>query len=214
MAPKNNAINTSFILAIGNGTQTHISKDEGMPLVKAGLIDVDTERLDDKGNALVRLTEAGQKMFAQANATNSDGTATGSLYAILSGVQLPVAKRGFSKGAGAPTQYPFDQLQLNESFFVPVSEKHSNPVKTLGSTVSAQNHKYSEETGEVKQVERAKRGKKNRAVLDDQGNKIMETVTVKVRKPVRKFSIRPVKAGVAYGSWTPDKDGAVIARVL
>lgn len=217
MAPRRTAatqanINVTILREIQDGTRKYISKDEGMPLLQAGLIKVDTSQVDAVGNALVALTETGAKMVASANTTGG-GIAVASPYAIMSGVQLPVSKRGFAKGAGAPTLYPFEQLEIGQSFFVPVSDKHPNPVKTLGSTVSAQNHKFSEETGEVKQVERAKRGKKNKAVLDDNGQKIMEMVTVKLRKPLRKFTIRPVKAGVEYGSWTPDADGAVIARI-
>lgn len=217
MAPKRTAatqagVNVDLLKNIQNGTVKYISKDDGMPLLKAGLIQVDINQTDAVGNALVALTEAGVKMVG--NSTPTGAVAPVSPYAILSGVQLPVSKRGFAKGGGAPTQYPFDKLEVGQSFFVPVSEKHPNPVKTLGSTVSAQNFKYSEETGETEQKERAKRGKKNKAVLDENGNKIMETVTVKLRRPLRKFSIRPVKAGVAYGSWTPEADGAVIARTL
>jgi hypothetical protein len=110
--------------------------------------------------------------------------------------------------------YPFDSLEVGQSFFVPVSEKHPDPVKTLGSTVSSANMRYAEETGEHKTVNRAKRGEDRKALLDASGNKIMEQVSIPVYKHTRKFSIRGVEAGKSYGSWIAPATGALIARVV
>lgn len=206
-------VDMNLLNAINTGMVTHVSQT-AKPLLDAGLIQVDFNNKDSAGNPLAQLTEAGKAMV-NPNTTQTNGAAKlASPYAIISGAVPPVSKRGFAKGAGATKQYPFADLDVGKSFFVPVSEKHPDPVKTLGSTVSAQNHLYSEKTGETEQVQRAKRGPKNRAVLDGNGNKIMETVTRELRKPVRKFSIRPVVKGTQYGDWTPDADGALITRVL
>lgn len=204
-------VNVALLKAIASGSVTHISQEDGLPLLNANppLIEVNTNDIVD-GQAAVRLTQEGITMIGGQVASNPVASVSNG-YSIISNAALPAAKRG-GRG-GAPVQYPFDALEVNQSFFVPVSAKHPNPVKTLGSTVSSANMRYSVETGEMKTVERTKRGEKNKALVDAQGNKLKEMVTVAVRKQTRKFAIRPVKAGVTYGDWTADQDGALIARI-
>lgn len=207
-----NALNVALLHAIGNGSVLRVTQEEGIPLIQQNLIEVNESDIVD-GKAAVRLTQEGFNMINVESAVVSNGSAAvAANYAIISNAALPAAKRG-GRG-GAPVQYPFDALEPGQSFFVPVSSKHNNPVKTLGSTVSSANMRYSVETGEMKTVERTRRGDGNKAIVDGQGNKIREMVTVPVRKQTRKFSIRPVKAGVTYGGWTAESDGALIARVL
>lgn len=210
------SLNFMLLQGIASGNVMRVTQEEGLPLIQHNppLIEVNIEDVVD-GKAAVRLTQEGFNMINPndnlpvAVASNSH---VASNYAIISNAALPAAKRG-GRG-GAPVQYPFDALEVGQSFFVPVSSKHVNPTKTLGSTVSSANMRFSVETGEMKTVERTKRGDGNKAVIDAQGNKIREMVTIPVRKQTRKFSIRPVKAGVAYGGWTAEQDGALIARVL
>lgn len=216
------SVNVKLLAAIATGAVTRIGQADALPLLSPGsdpaLIVVDTSNIEDN-KALVALSDAGKALVAEmankAQAANTaPATATQSSFAIISGAQLPASKRR-GGGAGAPTKYPFDQLGLGDSFFVPNSAaKEGNAVKHISSSVSTMNIKYSEETGETKQVERTKRGPKNKAVLDASGAKVKETVTVKVRKPVRKFSVRPVEAGKTYGTYTAPADGALVARVL
>lgn len=208
-----NALNIALLHAIANGSVLRVTQEEGIPLIHQNLIEVNEGDILD-GKAAVRLTQEGFNMInVESSPVHSNGAAAvAANYAIISNAALPAAKRG-GRG-GAPVQYPFDALEPGQSFFVPVSSKHNNPVKTLGSTVSSVNMRYSVETGEMKSVERTKRGDGNKAVVDAQGNKVREMVTVPVRKQTRKFSIRPVKAGVTYGGWTAESNGALIARVL
>lgn len=202
-------VNVQLLQGIASGAVQRVSQKDGKPLVEAGLIEVNTQDVIE-GLALVRLTDAGLTMVAPKTIAPASN---GSKYEVISGAALPPSKRGNKGGGGAPVQYPFDSMEIGQSFFVPVSEKHPDPVKTLGSTVSSANMRYAEDTGEKKTVTRAKRGPKNRAVLNPDGSKQMETVEVPVYKHTRRFSIRPVKAGVVYGNWTAPADGALIARV-
>lgn len=199
-------------IAAHSGT-FYISQSDGLPLLNNDppLIEVNTNDVVD-GNAACRLTEAGQKLVTAPKAAKVDaGDAKASPYAIITTAVLPPSKRG-GKGGGAPTQYPFDDLAVGQTFFVPVSEKHPDPVKTLGSTVSSANLRYAVETGEKRTVNRAKRGEGNKAVMVD-GKKVMETKEVPVYKYERKFSIRAVVKGQTYGTWVADADGALIGRV-
>lgn len=208
MAPRKN-IDVELLKKIAAGIVAYISKEDGMPLLKQELISVDTTDLNEKGDARVALTEKGNAMVSGNGAAVT--AATG--YGVIKGAVLPPSKRGNAKGGGAPTQYPFDQLEVGDTFFVPKSDKHPNPEKTLGSTVSSANMRYAEKTGEIKTVTRNKRGAKNKLIKDEQGNPISETVQLPVYRFTRRFSLRPVEAGKTYGNWVAPADGVLIARV-
>jgi hypothetical protein len=106
-------------------------------------------------------------------------------------------------------------MEVGSSFFSADSEhKKGDALKALGSTVSSQNRKYAEETGEHKSVTRAVRDEHNKAKLDANGKKITETVTLPVLKYNRKFTIRAVVGGQKYGDWTAPANGALIARTV
>lgn len=197
------------------GSHVYVSQEQGLPLLQhvPAYIEVNTTVLDpnDHSKAAARATHAGIELMNGEQVSN--GRDTASPYAIMTNVELPASKRGTGIGVGAPKQYPFDQLEVGHSFFVPVSAKHPDPLKTMGSTVSAANMRYAEDTGELKTVQRAKRDEKNRALKDENGEKIMETVQRPVFKFTRRFAIRGVEKGKKYGEWTAPDHGALIARV-
>lgn len=212
-------INMALLSSIAAGTVRFVSKEEGEPMLTHDpvLIEVNMGSIDPSDPAKVecRATDAGLAMVAlQSNPSEKVETMTSaaSNFGIITNAVPPPSKRGFG-GGGAPAKYPFDALDVNQSFFVPISSEHPDPVKTLGSTVSSANLRYSEETGQTKTVTRTVRGEKNKAVVDGAGNKVKETVTVPVLRNTRKFSIRKVEKGVAYGGWTAPADGALITRV-
>jgi hypothetical protein len=219
-------INLQLLAQIVDATQkggfVYVTVEEGKPLVDHDpqLIEVNPTILDpmDANKAAARATVAGAEYVANAGdsvspvAANDASATLVSAFSIITDAALPASRRG-AGGGGAPIKYPFDKLEIGQSFFVPVSAEHPNPVKTLGSTVSSANMRYAEETGATREVTRAKRGDGNKALLDAAGNKVTETVKVPVYKYTRKFSIRAVKAGVKYGAWVAPSDGALIARV-
>lgn len=210
MAPRKN-VDVELLKKIAAGIVVYISKEDGMPLLKQEMISVDTTDLNEKGDARVALTEKGKGMISGNGVSAATTAATA--YGVIKGAVLPPSKRGNAKGGGAPTQYPFDQLEIGDTFFVPKSDKHPNPEKTLGSTVSSANMRYAEKTGEIKTVTRNKRGAKNKLIKDADGNPIQETVQLPVYRFTRRFSLRPVEAGKTYGNWVAPADGVLIARV-
>lgn len=200
-----------------NGQPSYVTAADGQPLAKAGFIEVNIEVKDpnDASKVLARSTQKGRDAVSEN--TNTGHQASTSHAMIVTGAVLPAAKkRGNSSGSGAPTKYPFADLEVGGMFFSPNSDHaKGDAVKALGSTVSAQNDKYSEETGEYRTVTRAVRDKQTKkAKLDAQGNKEMETVQLPVKRYNRKFTIRPVEGGKAYGSWTAPEDGALVARTV
>lgn len=197
-----------------SGTPSYISAADGKPLVDAGLIEVNTAITNpaDASEVACRSTDAGK-----AKASAGDAPKANSHAIIVTGAVLPAAKRrGNQSGSGAPTKYPFADLEVGGMFFSPNSDHaKGDAVKALGSTVSAQNDKYAEPTGETKTVTRAVRDKQTKkAVLNDDGSKQTETVELPVKKYNRKFTIRPVVGGQTYGSWVAPADGALVARTV
>jgi len=212
---------SKVIAATDAGQLMYLSQSEGGAFVAHNppLIEVNTGILDPNDNtkAAVRATQAAKDYIAAQSAAGTDQKQSEpSKYEIITGAVLPEAKkRGNVAGAGAPTKYPFADMPVGGSFFSADSEhKNGNALKALGSTVSSQNRKYAEETGEHKTVTRAVRDEHNKAKLDANGKKITETVQLPVLKYNRKFTIRAVEGGKTYGNWTAPANGALIARTV
>lgn len=209
-----------IVIATSAGQLIYLTKAEATPLIEAKLIEVNTDILDpnDSTKAATRALPAAQEYVnsqSGGQAQQETVEASGSKYEIITNAQLPAArKRGNVAGAGAPTKYPFADMPVGASFFSADSEhKNGNALKALGSTVSSQNRKYAEETGEFKTVTRAVRDENNKAKMEN-GKKVTETVQLPVLKYNRKFTIRPVVGGQKYGEWTAPANGALIARTV
>jgi hypothetical protein len=196
----------------------YLSMAEGKPLVEAGLIQKNDEMLDPNDNTKVacRLTDAGkaalpkQKESAVNTQTATATPAATGGFAIITNAVAPPIKRGFTKSDRAP-KYPFADMAVGASFFVPNTDEVPDAVKSMGSTVSNANKKYSKPTGQMETVVRTVReGRK--AKLDANGAKMKETVQVPVLAYERKFSARPVKGGEKYGEWVAPADGALVFR--
>jgi hypothetical protein len=215
-ADNNNIVNLQLLSEIALGKVRYVAKTpdaEVLLLHNPPLIEINIHEPDpsDKSKVACRVTTAGAALLTANQNPVIEKVENKMSYEIIDDAELPPIKRG-GGGGGAPTKYPFDQLEVGKSFFVPATAKLPNPLKTLGSTISSANHRYAKVTGE-KVVERSKRGARNKLVLDANGNKIMETKNVPTYEFTRKFTIRGVKAGVKYGNWVAPADGALIARV-
>lgn len=202
--------------ATAAGQVVYVSPDDGMPLVKntPPLIEVDVGNKDpkDANKVAAKITDAGVKMLAESNQAQAGKTASN--VAIASGFVRPKAKRTGGGGSGAPTKYPFDGLQIDQHFFIADAEVASGDAyKTLGSAVGSANQRYSEGTGVMKTVTRAKRGPDHKTIKGADGKNEMETVQVEERKALRKFVVSDVEAGKEYGSYKAPANGAVVLRV-
>ena len=218
-AKKASTVDVNFLASFHAAPEgiKYVTQDEAMPFVShvPALIEVNPALADpDNPNArAARLSEAGKARVAEhavAAKPVSNGAAP-MAFGIITGAILPVSKRG-NRGGGAPTKYPFDGMEPGQSFFVPSSPTY-DPVKKLQSTVSSANARYAEDTGQVVERVRTKRGPGNKKVTNPDGTSVKETVSVAVMKHTRKYTIRAVKGGVAYGEWTAPADGALIGRV-
>jgi hypothetical protein len=131
-----------------------VSEAEGMPLMQAGYIEVNTAITNESGAAAAILTGAGAEFAGinapsaatSAGAPNQEGstvtdtaatTAPAAGYALVS-APLPPSSR---PGAGRTSNYPFATMQVGQAFFIP-SDGKENFAKSRASNISQANKKY------------------------------------------------------------------------
>ena len=61
-----------------------------------------------------------------------------SAFVIEDGIAIPKSTHGGNR----ESSYPFAQLNVGQSFFIPASEKHPEPAKSLASTISGATKRY------------------------------------------------------------------------
>lgn len=206
----------SIANATAANTHLYVTANEGKPLLDAGFITVDFNNKDAEGKVAATVTPEGAKALTNGNGA-ANHTPPMSQFAVnKGGIELPKIERGFKKGqsgGGREEKYPFGTMEVGDFFFIANSAvSKGDALKTLGSAAGSANQRYSEGTGEHETVKRAKRGPDHKAVKGPDGKNVMEEVTVEKKRHTRKFTVRPVKANVAYGNFTAPADGAVVVR--
>jgi hypothetical protein len=189
------------------GSFVHTSEQDHAKLVAEGLVEVNQEMTNESGEFATRATQKGIDSMNQAQAVTTSGVGVGSLAAIGAAVKsafvledsvaLPVIKRG---GRGGE-QYPFEQMNVGQSFFVAASEAKPDPAKSLASTVSSATARYAVETGDMETVT-VKNYKTDEAtgkrVKGEDGHLILLSESTETRpkmQETRKFVVRSVEGG-------------------
>ena len=162
------------------------------PLVEAGLVEINPAMVNEAGEIATRATQAGIESLGSGaivvdNATseaNSEIAETGktekvkSMFKIEDSIPVPTIS---GRGRGVKV-YPFDQLEVGQSFFVANDESKPNAAKSLASTVCSATARY--------------------AVASEDGatktNKKGEVVPVMVE--TRKFVVRSVEENGVKGA--------------
>ena len=122
------------------------------PLVEAGLVEINPAMVNEAGEIATRATQAcieslGSGALVLDNATSEANSAiaeTGktekvkSMFKIEDKLPVPAIS---GRGRGG-NMYPFGQLAVGQSFFVPNSEDKPNAAKSLASTVSSAAARY------------------------------------------------------------------------
>lgn len=168
------AITLAMIVAAGaEGMFTPASVHA--PMVEAGTVEINPALVDAEGNVATRATQKGiETVNAPANQDQAAALQTAapkSAFAIEDGVALPTISGRGRTG----TTYPFDALQVGQSFFVPNDDKKPNAAKSLASTVSSATARYAVATGASK--------------ANKKGEQVAEM------KPTRTFVVRSVEGG-------------------
>ena len=184
-------IGLAEIVAAGaNGLFTSAAVHD--PLVEAGLVEINPAMVNEAGEIATRATQAGIESLDSGaivvdNATaeaNSETAETGktekvkTMFQVENDVPVPAIS---GRGRGG-NMYPFDQLAVGQSFFIPNSESKPNAAKSLASTVSSATTRYA--------VPSADGATKT--------NKAGETVPVMVK--TRKFVVRRVEEDGVKGA--------------
>lgn len=141
---------SNIVAATVAGGFVYVAEAVAAPLVAAGYIETNAEMKDEAGNIAARSTDAGNALINSANtapaaaqpgATTAEAPKSKPSFEIEDNVPLPTIKRG---GIGGTT-YPFDALNVGQSFHVAASEDKPNPAKSLASTVSSATARYAVE---------------------------------------------------------------------
>lgn len=179
------------------------------PLVDAGLVEVNPSVTNDAGEVATRATQAGIDKVASDNSSafsqsqgNGETNVAKTSFAIVGTVPVPV---GAGRGRAREAVYPFEQLEVGQSFFVPNSEDKPEVAKSLASTVSSATARFAVQDGdktEVVNVSEYQVGDDGKRVKGPEGKLVkigehQEERAVMVQ--TRKFIVRPVADGAPWG---------------
>lgn len=170
------------VQATQEGSFVYTDKDTHEPLIKAGHVEINPDMVDDEGCLATRATQSGIDFIQNQSNTESQSdvpsepeTKQEKVKSMEFQIEKNVAIPSVTGRGKKESSYPFDDMEVGDSFFVPETEDRPNPAKSLASTVSSANARYAEETGEVR---------KNRA-----GNEVPAT------RQTRKYVVRSVAGG-------------------
>ena len=173
-----------------------LDADRYKALVKAGLIEVNSDIVDEDGNTAVRLTDKGNEAMdytvselplesatvpvesaVEAVESPKATRATVSPEDIaISKVEIPLPEKTASERAGR-SRYPFDALEVNQSFFVADADNKQPRFRNMKATVSKRNKDAEEAGSEVR------------------------------------FEVRNIQDGAAWGEQYAGKTGAGVWRI-
>lgn len=180
-----------------NGGSMMLTQEEGASIVEGGFATVNTDKVE--GNtAEVSLTEAGQSAVAAL----TDGSSRSAGFEVDDAVPVPTGSTRRGRTGG----YPFESLQVGQSFHVPATPDNPNPAARLQSSVSGARAKFAEEIpGETetfmkKTYKRAADGKGFEK--DAEGKRIVESEVEETRpatRLTRDFKVAEVDASDPRG---------------
>lgn len=173
-APLNLDLLSQIVAATQGNSFVYTAQADYEPLVAAGHVEINPGMVNETGSVATRATATGIQYMADANnnaatgSTNeqsvagSDAAAGGAALSaaqpaaapagsgfVIASVPLPTRK---SERAGRSSSYPFDALEVGQSFFVPATEAKPNPRKSLASTVSSATRRFATKTDRTRNI--------------------------------------------------------------
>lgn len=206
------AILSAAVAATSENSHIYTSGRDQTVLVKAGYIETN-EAISNAEGIATRATESGIAFIkdSESSVEESNVAETGAedervdasdetyvetvakpaeaKFVIASNIEIPEKVKAKRKSV---TAYPFDSLEIGQSFFVPASDKKPNPAKSLASTITTANDRYAYEIEGETEINR--RGQ-----------------TVPKKGYNKKFIVRPIKDGAAWGY--DGVEGAAVWRI-
>ena len=157
-------------------------------LNKNGLVEFEASITNEAGFIATRATTKGIEKVMSENVQVEAVASVASGYVIEDiAVEVVSKRRG---GGRAGVSYPFDTLQVGQSFVVPATEKKPNPVKSMASSITAANARYAT------------------PLTNEDGSPKMKTITVprtgekrdvQATQLVRKFTVVACEGGARVG---------------
>lgn len=127
-------------LSAAGGANVPANLAEKIEKLEPGLISPKSgATTDPAGNLLVYATSKGVAAIQGDNpAPAQPAAASTSQFVLETGHELPLSKRGGVKA----DVYPFKDMKVGQSFFVPATEDRPNPAKSMASTASSASKRY------------------------------------------------------------------------
>lgn len=188
---------------------TYAAETDLALLEKLGLVEVNAAFKDSAGNLTVRASGTAEDYLENIGENEVNApvqimptvSVPSSDFVIDDDVAMPATGR---KGRRGASKYPFDALQVGQSFHIPATPDMPNPAKELATGVSGANKRfaYNLPETEVRTFNRRIRLAKGVYKTDPEtGAEIIETKTITGFKQGynRHFVIRPVTAADPRG---------------
>lgn len=160
------------------------------PLVEAGFVEVNPALTTEAGELAARAT---QKGIEEMNAPESNTVVSANVEVVVAGFKLEagIPVPDGAKPGRKSSVYPFDLMEVGQSFFVPNSEDKPDAAKSMVSTCATATGRYAVGTGEFKTVKVK--------IKDEAGSVVGEREESReIMRDTRKFVCRPfVENGVA-----------------
>lgn len=136
MAKKEKVGLAAIVKATLAGTVIYTHPMTHVLFVEKGLVEINPEMLDAAKNVATRATQAG------IDAYNAEVAAKQAKSEKVEFVIATVAAPAASARSGRETIYPFDKLEVGQSFFVANTAERPAAAKSLASTVSSANNRF------------------------------------------------------------------------
>lgn len=173
-------------------------------LTNQGYVEANEAIVNESGGIATRATQAGIEFASTLVDKNKEQTAPAEITVEepkperkvkmtfeIENVAVVAGKRG---GGTRTSQYPIDALEVGQSFFIPASEKHPNPEKSLASMLSGAMKKY-----DVPDL--------------DEATGVQKTKVITVPKTGEKREIPATKHTRKFTLVAAEKDGVAGARI-
>ncbi len=143
----------------------YVSREVYEPLVEQGLVEVNGDMVNENGEVAARATQIGVESVDKnqkptklqivetsqhqniqthpdliPNSTESKTQMKEGTFQLTAGIPVPSVSGRGRKGSS----WPFDEMEVTDSFFVPNTEDRPNAAKSMASSVSAATARYAE----------------------------------------------------------------------
>lgn len=205
-----------------------LTQEEAGDIVAQGLAVVDTT-ITENDTAAVSLTDAGKAAMNEVNtaAEGAGGQAAADAararlqrapVTVTQGLRKDIPAPGKKKGGKQGSKYPFDTMEVGESFHIPATMENTNPLASVQSSITQARAKFAvgvvgsdgQPVMEAVKVTHYKKDAEGKYIKDADGKRIVENETSEQRQ---KMQITKDFTAAAVDKNDPDGAGARVWRI-